>query len=68
MFPGYLWQGWGHPGLQENSPGDLHGSLQNLGCGILRVLVLGLPVLNRWRLHGWLRTLGVLPILGRRCW
>lgn len=22
---------WGHPGLQENSPGDLQGSLQNLG-------------------------------------
>jgi len=38
-------------------------------CGILRVLVLGLPVLSRWRLHGWLRTLGVLlPILSRRCW
>lgn len=65
MFPGY--------GVTPGSKKTLLVTSKALSriwdCGILRVLVLGLPVLSRWRLHGWLRTLAVLlPILSRRCW
>lgn len=47
----------------------LKGPLWSPGCRVLRVLVLGLPVISRRWLQRRLRTLGVLlPILGRWCW